>query len=360
MPIFILIARQSRKKQTEDSRMAGHNTNYVQQVIKEGLLLRKKSGHKGIAHVIFVLMVLLAISGTMLAGTILYKYAVGSRSASVIVPDNVITSDRELSISGRNVQTVQASMKTIVDEAESDGTVLRLYRNRAEDTVPFQVRNMFPGDKETKSYHLEVSYKGSLTLHFHADIWNGYEKLAEVLKCRVTLQDNGAQGAAVQSGNTQSGMVLYDGLMGDMPEAVLYQLPQSSGKTENLTYQITVYLDTSVGNEYMEKELMADFRWWVNVENESDETEGSGGSGNGGSSGGGGTDRPTVSPTMPSEIVEPIEPEPIPDSGTLIAPKTGDTSDAGFWMMVGGAAVLLMTLLVLLRKREKEVGSHEQ
>ena len=33
---------------------------------------------------------------------------------------------------------------------------------------------------------------------------------------------------------------------------------------EKLYYQVTTYLDTSVGNEYMgSTELKADFKWWV-------------------------------------------------------------------------------------------------
>ena len=72
----------------------------------------------------------------------------------------------------------------------------------------------------------------------------GYEKLAEVLKLRVSV----------------GGSVLYDGLMAEMPAAVDTLLPAGS---DTLDYQLTAYLDTSVGNPYMYQQLVADFYWWV-------------------------------------------------------------------------------------------------
>ena len=49
-----------------------------------------------------------------------------------------------------------------------------------------------------------------------------------------------------------------------MPTAIRYQLPVGAGTTTaELYYKITVYLDTSVGNEYQNTRLVSDFRWWV-------------------------------------------------------------------------------------------------
>ena len=60
-----------------------------------------------------------------------------------------------------------------------------------------------------------------------------------------------------------TGETMYDGLMRDMPESVTYKLASAKSTTEELYYEITAYLDTSVGNEYQNKDLIADFRWWV-------------------------------------------------------------------------------------------------
>lgn len=56
------------------------------------------------------------------------------------------------------------------------------------------------------------------------------------------------------------GSVVYDGLMAEMPAAV--DTPLAAG-SDTLDYQLTAYLDTSVGNPYMYQQLVADFYWWV-------------------------------------------------------------------------------------------------
>lgn len=126
--------------------------------------------------------------------------------------------------------------------------------------TPFTVENMFPGDSVTKDFTVEVSHKEAITLYYHADIRPGYEILAEVLKIRIDLPDKGT--------------TLYDGLMRDMPNAVQQNMASSE---KSLTYRITVYLDTSVGeiNEidtngkrYMYQTLISDFRWWFLEEDE--------------------------------------------------------------------------------------------
>lgn len=213
-----------------------------------------------------------------------------------------------------------------VDRDQGENVTLRLYRNRAEDTTPFRVNNMFPGDAHSRSYRLEVSYQGTLTVHFHADIRSGYEKLAEVLMCRIGIQ---------------GGAPLYDGLMRDMPSSIPYILPNSGGSTESIVYDITVYLDTSVGNEYMAKELYADFRWWVEedgtdvpTEPSTDTTEG--------------TDPTQSTESEPPETVEPTTP------GELIPPKTGDSFHLCIWFWVAMCSLLLNILLLGSRLREKK------
>ena len=188
------------------------------------------------------------------------------------------------------------------------------------------MNNMFPGDVGQKSYFLEVSYKGNLIVHFRADVRSGYEKLAEVLKCRVSLGD---------------GTLLYDGLMKDMPNSIPYSLPYSSGTTETVVYEITAYLDTSVDNEYMAKELYADFRWWVNEDG-------------GGSDDSDNPDDPT-DPTKPG--TEPDEP------GVLIPPQTGDNSHFCIWLWIAMISLLINIILLLpkvLRKDREQEDEDEQ
>ena len=51
--------------------------------------------------------------------------------------------------------------------------------------------------------------------------------------------------------------------MRDMPESLNVDLQTDSEVTNEVYYEITAYLETSVGNEYMQTELVADFTWWV-------------------------------------------------------------------------------------------------
>ena len=96
---------------------------------------------------------------------------------------------------------------------------------------------------------MRVSYCNEVTVHYRAFVRPGYEKLAEVMKVRIRLLNTGE--------------IMYDGLMRDMPESVKYKLVSPKKDTVELYYEITAYLDTSVGNEYQNKELIADFKWWV-------------------------------------------------------------------------------------------------
>lgn len=134
--------------------------------------------------------------------------------------------------------------------------VLSLYSRRPSDNESFRVTNLFPGDRETQYYCVRVSYKADVTIRFRADIRPGYERLAEVLKVQVRLPETGT--------------LLYDGLMRDMPEALDFTLKTQTSTQSDLYYEITVSLETSVGNAYQNQSLMADFQWWAEDEEDLD------------------------------------------------------------------------------------------
>ena len=206
--------------------------------------------------VIVILSVLLALSLLLLAGTLIYGSISDSRQASVTLPDNIITPEKESGSSQptaggqKNTAGGNAAPAQSPNGASGEGaTALSLHSRNTGDNVPFSVGNMFPGDSETKYFRVSVSHKGNVVLRFRADVREGYEKLAEVLCCRIALPEGGE--------------VLYDGLMCDMPESLNRELRTSTRTTSEVYYEITAYLDTGVGNEYMNKSLIADFRWWV-------------------------------------------------------------------------------------------------
>lgn len=270
--------------------------------------------------------ILLGISSTALAGMLLYKHLVLSEPASVIVPDNIITPDLEIkeeknseestenknekddsvtqaqsvvTAGGKTTQTTQNQSLSLNTGANSNtqanrvATVLSIYNRNAEDGVAFHAENMFPGDAEMKYFCVRVSFQDTVTVKHHADIRPGYEKLAEVMKCRIVL--------------LTTGETLYDGLMRDMPESLEHSLYSAEGTTSELYYEITTYLDTSVGNEYQNKTLIADFRWWVEEE---------------------------------SHLID--------------APKTGDDFNIGLWAGMAATSLFMLILLLIKRKREEQ------
>jgi len=174
--------------------------------------------------------------------------------------------------------------------------VLSIYRNHPEDGIAFNVTNMFPGDCEANVYTIRVSYNGDIKVYFKANVRSGYEKLAEVLMCRVVLEGNSTP--------------LYDGLMQKMPD--LEHSLSAVNKTEDLKYEISVYLDTSVGNEYQNKQLVADFKWWAYTSDE----------GHPGGGGGGAILKPSTPPDDGDEPI--VTPPDDGDKPIVTPPDDGD------------------------------------
>jgi len=336
---------------------------------------------KKINFLIVILCILLAITLAALAFVHFW-----GKNASGVAPDNYILPQTERS-SGHLPSGLYASpLRTVISSSRAKETVLSIYKNHAEDSTPFNSPNLFPGDSESKKYLVEVSHRGTVTVRFRADIRAGYDKLAEVLMCRVEVAGEGA---------------LYDGLMRDMPESLNCRISSVFKKTTDLVYTVTVYLETSVGNEYMDRELVADFRWWVeessrpgessaiitqpyhpetepllpdestaeismpefSTESEStaapivtdeptvtDET----------------TDEPivtdeptdtdepivTAEPTVTEEIITEETTEDPEDTGELVSPPTGDSFHSLLWLLLLLAAIVIGRMLSKSARRE--------
>lgn len=278
--------------------------------------------HKKFRVVIIALSVLLTVSVLSLIVTLLYNHFNPAEPSAVVVPNNLISpaSETRADTSAQNTEEITvstdgsdgsetgvpaesdaaaaltesrepsyASPATPNDDDGPTAEALYFHTKNTDDNTAFRVTNMFPGDSETKYYCVRVAHKGDVVLRYHADIQPGYEKLAEVLKCRVKL--------------LTTGETLYDGLMRDMPESLNHELPTDVSATSEVYYEITAYLDTSVGNDYQQKELIANFRWWV-------------------------------------EEVDNLE-----------APKTSGT---GVLISVSGAVLSLFLIIVLWKRRSKE------
>lgn len=265
---------------------------------------------KKIKIVITVLAVLLGISLAALGGTLIYNKIANATPANVTVPDNLITPDEDTTKpdssdtekpDSSDTQTPSSSADASSSAVPAQSTTaetkkaatIELYNKQPEENTPFQVGNMFPGDSETKYFRVRVSYHDKITVHYKATVRPGYEKLAEVLKVRVKL--------------LSTDEMQYDGLMRDMPEGLTHKFASQKSTTDELYYEITAYLDTSVGNDYQNKDLIADFKWWVEETGNLDDS-----------------------------------------------PQTGDTSNILLWAVLAVCSGSVMILLLVTRRRKED------
>lgn len=268
---------------------------------------------KKIKIVIIVLACLLGLSLLALGGTLVYNKLANNTPATMTVPDNLITPDEDTTKPDSSESNSQApdSSETQTPSSSADtsssavqptqsttaevkrAATIELYNKQPGENTPFQVGNMFPGDSETKYFRVRVSYHDKITVHYKATVRPGYEKLAEVLKVRIKL--------------LSTGETMYDGLMRDMPESLTHKLAFKKSTTDELYYEITAYLDTSVGNDYQNKDLIADFKWWVEETGNLDDS-----------------------------------------------PKTGDTSNILLWAVLAACSGSMMILLLVTRRRKED------
>lgn len=248
--------------------------------------------------IIIILAVLLGLSLLALAGTLIRARLTDSDPGAVTVPDNLITLEEDTGTEdtrtpGTGTSSAPAPAQSAA--AAQKAATIALYNKHPEDNTPFTVGNMFPGDSETKYFCVQVSYHDKVTVHYKAVVRPGYEKLAQVLQVRVKLLNTGE--------------TLYDGGIAAMPQSLTHKLASESSVTQELYYEITAYLDTSVGNAYQSQDLIADFQWWVE------------------------------------------------ETGSLDNPETGDTSRSVLWAVAGVCSGGLLLLLVLRRRKEDEADA---
>lgn len=250
---------------------------------------------KKIKVTILILSILLGLSLLVLAGTLIRARLTDSDPGAVTVPDNLITPEEDTEAEDTRTPgsgTSSAPAPTQSAAAAQKAATIALYNKHPEDNTPFAVDNMFPGDSETKYFCVQVSYHDKVIVHYKAVVRPGYEKLAQVLKVRVKL--------------LTTGETLYDGGIAAMPQSLTHKLTSESSVTQELYYEITAYLDTSVGNAYQNQDLIADFQWWVE------------------------------------------------ETGSLDSPETGDTSRGVLWTVAGVCSGGLLLLLVLRKRKEGE------
>ena len=247
------------------------------------------------------LLILLLVALVVLAAVLFVR-----AKPDAVSPDNRIETAEPLSLT-----LPRTALSAIFDDAASPQTggysavpltaAVEFKGNHAAMTAS----GMLPGDSEEKTFTVTVKHRKTATVHFEAKLANDSviddttgRKLSDGMNIKV-----------VQGTDT-----LYNGSIAGLTTAtprpaVDVEVPGS--RTTDLPYTITVSLPTSAGNEFQNKTLTIDLKWWL----ASDE-------------GGGG-------------------------GGTIIvdSSKTGD--DFSPFLMGGAALVSLSLLAVLLLRRRK-------
>lgn len=251
------------------------------------------------------LLILLLVALVVLAAVLFVR-----AKPDAVSPDNRIETAEPLSLT-----LPRTALSAIFDDAASPQTggysavPLTATVEFKGDHAAMTASGILPGDSEEKTFTVTVKHRKTATVHFEAKLANDSvidgttgRKLSDGMNIKV-----------VQGTDT-----LYNGSIAGLTTAtprpaVDVEVPGS--RTADLPYTITVSLPTSAGNEFQNKTLTIDLKWWL----VSDE----------GGGGGGGT-----------IIVKP--------------PKTGD--DFSPFLMGGAALVSLSLLAVLVLRRRK--GEH--
>lgn len=123
--------------------------------------------------------------------------------------------------------------------------VITLKNKDSEGELRFNIQNMFPGDSVSKTFTVKITDDKVEAVSFFADFGSGGVS-SDALKIRVRVDE--------------AETALYDGAVAQMPARLRAEV--KDGVSE-IKFDISVYLDTSVGNEYQKSTLSLAFHWWV-------------------------------------------------------------------------------------------------
>ncbi len=260
----------------------------------------KEYTQKNTLHKVTVLLlVLLLCSLVALAARAVYLRFFMSVGGTSVVTDNHIGQEE---VSSARLfalpATAMAGTSSVgVPGSSNVSAQLSLHKGQTIDNQPFQVANMLPGDRETKTFALTLSHHADTEVYFRAVVTEETKHLSDILSVTVT--------------HKETGLTLYDGTFAALSEDGVCEVFPATGSTQTVaTYLVDVSLPTSAGNEYQAAMLAADFQWWVANED-------------------------VLDPPPPSGV----------DGLPLL------------WIAVG--AVALVAVILLLRRKEQEDDRHD-
>ena len=137
------------------------------------------------------------------------------------------------------------SVSSMGNSISSGNTQILTMGSTTQKGDPFHLYNLFPGDSETKDYVLNVKNDGVLAVTLGGEVTDETGNLSEVLRVNICRTDENE--------------VLYTGFLKD---GIELRIPLREDETK-LSIRVTVSLDVSAGNEYMENETEARFSFWI-------------------------------------------------------------------------------------------------
>lgn len=213
-------------------------------------------------------------------------------------------------------QTTPASTGNVQTSGNTQATVIELYQGRPDANQKFEVGNMFPGDRVTQYFCVRIYHDQPVQVFFRPEVTEQTQSLGDGLKIAATRLGMG-------------GMLCDDTFsqVSGRSYSETFQ-PNAEGVTV-LYYRVEVYADTSMGNEYQQATLKADFDWYVQDEGQSGTQ--------------GGTQSGAQTGTPEKETVT---------TNALTLPQTGDPFNVMLWTILAVSALLLAVLLYIQRKKE--------
>lgn len=152
---------------------------------------------------------------------------------------------------------ISPNYKTISDEKieGTDGVVYNsesIKINFKDPTYNKQIEcnNMLPGDSFINYYSVSVAHKDDIILYFNIDyLLDNY--LSDVLNLEIIDINNN--------------VIVYNGKFNDFETVSFYLQNVNKEKINTIVnFSIKYSLDTSVGNEFQNKEIDFDYNWTVN------------------------------------------------------------------------------------------------
>ena len=128
------------------------------------------------------------------------------------------------------------------NRVEAAGNKLALSNSDPTANQTFQISNMVPGQEYTQTYRVNASCSGDMHVGIRAYVTQGSQKLAEALQMTVKRVD--------------TDKFVYKGFVKDMDWA-----KTAISKSQELVYEVTFFLDSSLGNDYQNLSLNLNLEW---------------------------------------------------------------------------------------------------